>query len=100
MSSLDSKDDRKKSSMDSKDDSNAVMGLDDGGEEKKLRLVSQEGEKFEVPKKVAITSELVRTMAEGDKEENEIPLPNVKSSVLRKVIEYMRYHVDNPAREI
>jgi S-phase kinase-associated protein 1 len=96
MSSLDSKDDRKKSG-DSKED---VMGLDDGGEEKKLRLVSSEGEKFEVSKKIAISSELVKTMAEGDKEENEIPLPNVKSSVLKKVIEYMRYHVDNPAREI
>ena len=77
-----------------------VMSLDDGGEEKKLRLVSQEGEKFEVSKKVAVQSELVKTMAEGDKAENEIPLPNVKASVLRKVVEYMKYHVDNPAREI
>ena len=77
-----------------------VMSLDDGGEEKKLKLVSQEGEKFEVSKKVAVQSELVKTMAEGDKEENEIPLPNVKASVLRKVVEYMKYHVDNPAREI
>ena len=77
-----------------------VMSLDDGGEEKKLKLVSQEGEKFEVNKKVAVQSELVKTMAEGDKEENEIPLPNVKASVLRKVVEYMKYHVDNPAREI
>ena len=77
-----------------------VMSLDDGGDEKKLRLVSSEGEKFEVSKKVAVQSELVKTMAEGDKEENEIPLPNVKASVLRKVVEYMKYHVDNPAREI
>jgi len=94
MSSLDGKDGKK----DTKDDS--VMGLDDGGEEKRLKLVSSEGDKFEVTKKVAVQSELVKTMAEGDKEENEIPLPNVKSSVLKKVVEYMRYHVDNPAREI
>ena len=60
--------------------------------------MSQEGDKFEVTKKVAVQSELVKTMAEGDKEENEIPLPNVKASVLKKVVEYMRYHVDNPAR--
>jgi len=87
---------------DRKDGKNSgdVMSLDDGGEEKKLKLVSQEGEKFEVSKKVAVQSELVKTMAEGDKEENEIPLPNVKASVLRKVVEYMKYHVDNPAREI
>jgi len=101
MSSLDGKDDRKQSGSDKKDvKDEVVMGLDDGGEEKKLKLVSQEGEKFEVSKKVAVQSELVKTMAEGDKEENEIPLPNVKASVLRKVVEYMRYHVDIPAREI
>jgi len=78
-----------------------VKGLDDGGDSNEtLRLESQEGEKFTVPKKVALMSELVKTMAEGDKEENEIPLPNVKSSVLKKVVEYMRYHADNPAKEI
>jgi len=107
MSSLDGKDggkgDKKSSSSSSgtTDNKEDMMGLDDvSNEEKKLRLISSEGEKFEVLKKVAITSELVKTMAEGDKEENEIPLPNVKSAVLRKVIEYMRYHVDQPSREI
>ncbi len=50
-----------------------------------LKLVSQEMEKVPVPKKVAMMSELVKTMAEGDKEEKEIPLPNVKSAVLNKV---------------
>ena len=103
MSSLDptkdSKGDGKKDSSKSVP-SEEVMGLDDSGDEKKLKLVSQEGDKFEVTKKVAVQSELVKTMAEGDKEENEIPLPNVKASVLKKVVEYMRYHVDNPAREI
>jgi len=102
MSSLDGKEERKgnepipSKKSDSKEE---AMSLDDG-EEKKLRLVSSDGEKFEVSKKIATSSELVKTMAEGDKEENEIPLPNVKSAVLRKVVEYMKYHVDNPAREI
>merc|ERR1711964_302575 len=45
-------------------------------------------------------SELVKTMWEGDKEELEIPLPNVKSAILKKVIEYMKYHHTNPAKEI
>ncbi len=81
-------------------DNSDVRGLDDGNEEKPLVLVSQEGEKHSVPKKTAVQSELVKTMSEGDKEENEIPLPNVKSSVLKKIIEYMKYHQDNPAREI
>jgi S-phase kinase-associated protein 1 len=82
---------------DKKDD---IMSLDDPSDNTTLRLVSQEGERFEINKRIAVQSELVQTMAEGDREENDIPLPNVKSSVLRKVIEYLRYHVDNPARDI
>jgi S-phase kinase-associated protein 1 len=77
-----------------------VKGLDDGAADEILKLVSQELEKISVPKKVATMSELVKTMAEGDKDEKEIPLPNVKSAVLNKVVSYMKYHVDNPAKEI
>jgi len=83
---------------DKKDDE--VKGLDDGGAEEILRLVSQEQEKFPVPKKVALQSELIKTMSEGDKEEKEIPLPNVKGPVLNKVVSYMKYHAENPAKEI
>jgi len=39
-------------------------------------------------------------MLRADKDETEIPLPNVKSKVLEKVIEYMKHHVNNPADEI
>ena len=35
-----------------------------------------------------------------DKSETEIPLPNVKTSVLNKVVKYLVYHADNPAKEI
>jgi Skp1 family, tetramerisation domain len=113
-----------------------VKGLDDSADDDVLKLVSQEGEKVPVTKKVAMMSELVKTMAEGgtqtpslspspslsgspprlsphhlsltqrmclcgaDKEEKEIPLPNVKSAVLHKVVAYLKYHVENPAKEI
>ena len=39
-------------------------------------------------------------MAEGDKEADVIPLLNVKSTILKKVVEYMRYHTANPAKDI
>jgi len=77
-----------------------LLGLDEDDGNEELILVSQDAEKFAVPKKVALMSELVKTMAEGDKEEREIPLPNVKAAVLQKVTAYMKYHVDNPAKEI
>ena len=54
--------------------------------------ISKEGEPFEVPLSVAKMSKLVNdTICEDDEDEedcHEIPLPNVKASVLAKVIEY------------
>jgi len=66
----------------------------------KLVLKAQDGQTFEVSRDIAMQSELVKTMWEGDKEETEIPLPNVKPHILDKVIEYMRYHHSNPSEEI
>lgn len=74
------------------------LDLDDGDDT--LQLVSQEQEKFTVSKKVANMSELVKTMSDGDKDEKEIPLPNVKSAVLSKVVHYMTYHSENAPKDI
>lgn len=76
-----------------------VLGLDDDLDSM-LQLVSQELEKFSLPRKIAFMSELVKTMAEGDKKESEIPLPNVKAEVLNKVVQYMKYHANKPAEVI
>ena len=35
-----------------------------------------------------------------DKDADDIPLLNVKSTVLKKVVEYMRYHAENPPKDI
>eukprot|EP00808_Paulinella_micropora_P015907 g47039.t1 len=76
-----------------------IEGLDDG-DDGNLQLESQEKQLFVVPKKVALMSELVKTMAEGDTDEKVIPLPNVKANVLKLVVDYMKYHADNPPKEI
>jgi len=77
-----------------------IKGLDEDNEEVRIELVAKDGEKFSVDRKVAVMSELVKTMAEGDADEKEIPLPNVKAEVLKKVVAYMNYHQDNVAKEI
>lgn len=77
-----------------------IKGLDEDMADPNLVLISTENEKVTISKKVALMSELVKTMAEGDKEESEIPLPNVKAPVLKKVTQYMKYHHDNPPKEI
>jgi S-phase kinase-associated protein 1 len=53
---------------------------------------------------VANMSELVKTMMDEDADEDdgptEIPLPNVKAQVLRKVIEFCEHHLQEPMTEI
>ena len=56
---------------------------------KNVNLVSQEGDKFEVSREIAMMSNLVKEMlgeedGDGDGEEQEIPLPNVHSTTLSK----------------
>jgi S-phase kinase-associated protein 1 len=69
-----------------------------------LEQVSKDGDQFPVPYAVARMSELVKSMMDEDAEEEgesiEIPLPNVKSQVLRKVIEFCEHHLQEPMTEI
>ncbi len=81
-------------------DLNDAHGIEDDDAGSKLILVSQEQEKFPVTKRVAMMSELIRTIVESDASDREIPLPHVRSHILNKVIAYMRHHVDSPPREI
>jgi len=63
----------------------------------KVKLLSQEGELIEVEEEVAMKSTLIKNMIEDAGTEEDIPLPNVKTSVLKKVLEYCQhYKNDNP----
>lgn len=71
-----------------------------------VKLVSKEGDTFEVPIEIAKLSNLVvTTLGEDDDtdEDNsmvEIPLPNVKAKVLAKVIEYCTHYQEDPMKQI
>ncbi|CAE7367978.1 sconC [Symbiodinium sp. KB8] len=60
----------------------------------KITLSSQEGTRFEVPLRVANMSKLVETMTEDGDTEEEVPLMDVKASVLEKVIQFCTHHAD------
>ncbi|CAM9949219.1 unnamed protein product, partial [Chrysoparadoxa australica] len=82
-----------------------MASLEDAKKDRTVHLLSQDGESFDVPVKVAQMSELVKTMidddAEGeDQEAQEIPLPNVKCNVLAKVIEFCKHHEQDTMHEI
>ena len=68
-----------------------------------VHLVSLEGESFDVPMSVAKMSELVKTMIDEEQDDEEIqdiPLPNVKSSILAKIIEFCKHYKVDPMYEI
>ncbi|KAM3296867.1 hypothetical protein ACQJBY_038957 [Aegilops geniculata] len=67
------------------------------GEKKIITLKSSDGEEFQVEEAVAMESQTIRHMIEDDCADNGIPLPNVDSKILSKVIEYCKKHVQaNP----
>jgi len=69
-----------------------------------VHLVSSEGESFDVPVDVAkmsvIAGEMINDEEDDDNEAQDIPLPNVKSAILAKVIEFMQHHKLEPMSEI
>ena len=77
-----------------------VVGLEEELEEIELELKSKDNKSFKISKKVAMQSALIKTMWTGDQSETQIPLPNVRGSILKKVIGYMEYHNTNPPKEI
>ncbi|WOK99787.1 SKP1-like protein 1B [Canna indica] len=64
---------------------------------KRITLKSSDGEVFEVDEGVAMESQTIKHMIEDDCADNGIPLPNVNSKILAKVIEYCKKHVDASA---
>ncbi|KAK4562240.1 hypothetical protein RGQ29_004915 [Quercus rubra] len=59
-----------------------------------ITLVSSDGETFEVEEKVAMESQTLKGMIEDDCADSAIPLPNVASQTLSRVIEYCKKHVE------
>ncbi|GMY05434.1 SKP1-like protein 1B [Fagus crenata] len=60
---------------------------------KNITLMSSDGKTFEVEESVAMESQTIKHMIEDDCAQSVIPLPNVKSETLARVIEYCKNHV-------
>ncbi|XP_021809114.1 SKP1-like protein 1A [Prunus avium] len=66
-------------------------------EMKKITLKTKDGEIFEVEEAVAMQSQTIKHMVEDNCADGTIPLPNVTSNILAKVIEYCRKHNEEAA---
>ncbi|KAJ7966902.1 putative Skp1 [Quillaja saponaria] len=62
--------------------------------DRKITLKSSDGETFEVDEAVALESQTIKHMIEDDCADNGIPLPNVTSKILARVVEYCKKHVE------
>ncbi|KAF7126543.1 hypothetical protein RHSIM_Rhsim11G0192400 [Rhododendron simsii] len=65
---------------------------------KTIVLKSSDGETFEVEEAVAVESQTIKHMIEDNCADTSIPLPNVTSKILAKVIEYCKRHVESAAK--
>lgn len=65
-------------------------------EEETVTLLSQDGNSFEVSLDVAKMSETIKNLIEDAGTDNPVPLPNVSSVILAKVVEYCQYHHAHP----
>lgn len=65
-----------------------------------VKLVSSEGDKLEVDVQAAKMSVLLATMIDDGGTDDEIPIANVNTRTLKKVIEYCKMHVNSPPAEI
>jgi S-phase kinase-associated protein 1 len=61
-----------------------------------VKLISSDGQDFEVEVKVAQMSETIRNLIEDTGADAPIPLPNVTGKILAKVVEYAKYHTEHP----
>ena len=72
--------------------------------DRKIELVSKDEKSFKVPEKEILMSGLIKDMLEEpDEDETDIPVipvPNVMSKPLEKVLKYCAHHWNNKADEI
>ncbi|PIA39086.1 hypothetical protein AQUCO_02700336v1 [Aquilegia coerulea] len=61
---------------------------------KKITLKSSDGEAFDVEEAIILESQTIKHMIEDECADDGIPLPNVTSNILAKVIEYCKKHVE------
>lgn len=66
-------------------------------EEKKIVLKSSDGDTFEVDESVALQSQTIAHLIEDECAKNQVPLANVTSQILVKVVEYCERHVGDGA---
>lgn len=67
---------------------------------KPLTLTSSDGIKVTIDEKSASRSTVIKGLLQDFQEDREIPMPEVRGDVLKKVVEYLIHYRDSEPREI
>jgi len=89
----------KESKEEKKESKQESLSLDDSKEDM-ITLLSQEKTEFKVPRKAALQSQMIKTALEDDKDAKEVNLVHISAPIVKKVVEYMTYHMDREPRKI
>eukprot|EP00903_Cladosiphon_okamuranus_P017260 g15905.t1 len=65
-----------------------------------VTLVSMDGDSFVVDSSSVVVSKLLAAMVDGPSAAKEIPLPNMRSSVVAKVVEFCQHNRKEPMKNI
>eukprot|EP00752_Nemacystus_decipiens_P008490 g7587.t1 len=65
-----------------------------------VTLVSMDGDTFVVDAAAVVVSKLLDAMVDGPSAAKEIPLPNMRSSVVAKVVEFCQHNRTEPMKKI
>jgi S-phase kinase-associated protein 1 len=65
-----------------------------------ITLVSSDGDKYQISEKAARRSQLIKGIIDDYPDDPEVPLHNVKSHILQKIIAYLEYYKDSEPKEI
>lgn len=64
-----------------------------------VTLISSDSKTFTVPREVAEESEAIRNILADTSDESSVPLMNVRSEILEKVIKYCQFTVEMKAKD-
>jgi len=79
-------------SADRKEDKKEDAGLSLDDVAGTLKITSKDKKEYDVDKKNAFISTLIKTSLDTDPSATEVPIPGVTSSVLNEVVAYMNHH--------
>ena len=68
--------------------------------EKKITLLSSDGQKCEISSKAVQKSVILKGLIEDYPDHVEFPVNNVKGNILKKIIDYLEYYKDKEPKQI